>query len=286
MMSFLFDDLKPRIIASLLFLLVLFGALYTTTHETFRLLFPLVLSLITMLAIFEYLQMAKNQGLNPPFWLICVGTLCYNLAIFKKAVTEESDLFTYTVLGLIFVSLFLWYFLRDKNPLLNLAVSIFSLAYLAIPLSSATEIVFFKGQDGRFPLLFVLAVTKMGDIAAYFFGKQYGKHPLTPYISPKKTWEGAFAALFASLITGCIFFGINHLIFATPKPPITLFQTVSLSIFIALFALFGDLAESLLKRDSGLKDSSKIPGMGGILDTVDSLVFTLPIMYIFLTIVS
>lgn len=280
MISFLFDDLKPRLIASLLFILILFGAFYSANIEGLRIFFPSIVSFITIGAIWEYLQMAKSKGLNPPFWLVAAGTIGYNFAIFAKATMENASLYPHITLGLIFASLFLWYFYRGKNPLLNLSVSIFALAYLTLPLATATEIVFFN-NDGRFALLFVLTVTKVGDIAAYFCGKRYGKHRLTPYISPKKTWEGAGAAIAASLATGLIFFAINKYFAFDIR--LSLVTTLLLSTLIALFALFGDLAESLLKRDSGLKDSSQIPGIGGILDAVDSLVFTLPIMYIFLT---
>ena len=109
---------------------------------------------------------------------------------------------------------------------------------------------------------------------------------MAPYISPKKTWEGAIGGFFASLITSLfIYFLVNYL-YEVPPINLSLFHSIWLAGVLSVIAQFGDLSESLLKRDVGVKDSNSIPGLGGMLDVVDSLVFTAPLMYIYLKAVT
>ncbi len=127
---------------------------------------------------------------------------------------------------------------------------------------------------GALTLLAIMATVWLADIAAYFFGRTFGKHKLAPSISPGKTWEGACGGCLAVIVYGFILaskrpdISLNH-------PTLVLFSL----IFISAFSIEGDLFESLLKRQAGLKDSSPIlPGHGGILDRIDSLTTTLPLV--------
>jgi phosphatidate cytidylyltransferase len=154
---------------------------------------------------------------------------------------------------------------------------------LTLPISCALRINYFFPthalEDGRLWLAYVLLVTKMTDIGAYFCGKIFGKNKLAPSISPKKTVEGALGGLGAALLTSLIF-----AFFASHFAPfhMTFLQSIWIGITMSILAQLGDLSESLLKRDAGVKDSSHLPGLGGMLDIVDSLVFTLPLMYLLL----
>ncbi len=125
-------------------------------------------------------------------------------------------------------------------------------------------------------LLAVFALVWMADIAAYFSGRAFGKHKLAPTISPGKTWEGAFGAVVGVALYGLL---IRHFFLAELMP---------LSIWLLLLpvltwiSIIGDLFESLLKRKAGIKDSSNIlPGHGGVLDRIDSLTSTLPLVALF-----
>jgi phosphatidate cytidylyltransferase len=122
-------------------------------------------------------------------------------------------------------------------------------------------------------LLGIFAVVWMADIAAYFSGKAFGKHKLAPSISPGKTWEGAIGAGVGVVIYGLVI----RQVFALELMPLPLW--IAALIGVTAVSIVGDLYESLLKRKAGIKDSSNIlPGHGGVLDRIDSLTSTLPVV--------
>jgi phosphatidate cytidylyltransferase len=127
----------------------------------------------------------------------------------------------------------------------------------------------------RYWLLYALCLNWIGDIGAYYVGRRFGRHKLAPVVSPGKTWEGAVASLAASLLFG--FFLLRWAIPAVP-PAVALALTAAGNIA----GQFGDLCESGLKRGAGVKDSGTLlPGHGGMLDRVDSTLFTLPVVYLY-----
>lgn len=128
-------------------------------------------------------------------------------------------------------------------------------------------------QAGEIVLLAILATIWLADIAAYFSGRRFGRHKLAPSISPGKTWEGAVGGTVAVVLYGlCL---AQWLPAALPRNPLWL--SIALIAFAGL-SIIGDLLESLLKRQAGMKDSSNIlPGHGGVLDRIDSLTSTLPV---------
>ncbi|HMF74353.1 MAG TPA: phosphatidate cytidylyltransferase [Bryobacteraceae bacterium] len=122
-------------------------------------------------------------------------------------------------------------------------------------------------------LLFALAINWAGDTAAYYAGRRFGKHKLAPIVSPGKSWEGAAAS-----VAGSVLFGVVYLEYFFKG--LSWWQIVILAVAGNIAGQFGDLAESAIKRGAGLKDSgSLLPGHGGMLDRVDSSLFTLPIVY-------
>ncbi len=127
----------------------------------------------------------------------------------------------------------------------------------------------------RYWLLYALAVNWIGDIGAYYVGRSIGRHKLAPSVSPGKSWEGAAASLGASLL-----FGILFLRWAIPSVPVV--AVLVLTVVANVAGQFGDLCESALKRGAGVKDSGTLlPGHGGMLDRVDSTLFTLPVVYLY-----
>lgn len=129
-------------------------------------------------------------------------------------------------------------------------------------------------QLGANGLLAIMAVVWLADIAAYFSGRTFGKHKLAPSISPGKTWEGAIGAAVAVVLYG--FFLAPYLPAALTQNKLVL--TLALLLLTAV-SVIGDLFESLLKRQAGIKDSSNVlPGHGGVLDRIDSLTSTLPLV--------
>lgn len=137
---------------------------------------------------------------------------------------------------------------------------------------------------GMFSIILLIATVKMSDSWAYFVGKSFGKHKLAPVLSPKKTWEGAFGAFLGAWFAGAIMFWvIGPYVFgftgdsSLNKP---LMWIAVYGFLVTLAGMMGDLAESLIKRDANCKDSSRwLPGLGGVLDVMDSLVFATPVSY-------
>ena len=126
-------------------------------------------------------------------------------------------------------------------------------------------------------LLFALAVNWVGDIAAFYVGRAIGKHKLAPRISPAKSWEGAVGSLIAAVLFGYAFFRYV-------QPAIPPAHMLALSVIANAAGQVGDLAESAIKRGAGVKDSSTLlPGHGGFLDRLDSSLFTMPVVYYYLS---
>jgi phosphatidate cytidylyltransferase len=135
------------------------------------------------------------------------------------------------------------------------------------------------GEDGRFYVLYFILVTKLSDSGAYVVGSLIGRHKLVPRISPGKTWEGFGGAIVVSTAASLLFvhFLGHRMVGMTPL------HAVILGIVLGSAAVIGDLIESLFKREAGVKDSGRLfPGIGGILDLLDSLLFNAPIMYLYL----
>ncbi|MGH9582196.1 MAG: phosphatidate cytidylyltransferase, partial [Bryobacteraceae bacterium] len=123
-------------------------------------------------------------------------------------------------------------------------------------------------------LFFALALNWAGDSAAYYAGRTWGKHKLTPAISPNKSWEGAIASVLGSLVFGLLYLG--HFL-----PRISWWEIAILAVIGNAAGQFGDLAESAMKRGAGVKDSGRVlPGHGGMLDRVDSSLFAIPVVYV------
>lgn len=164
--------------------------------------------------------------------------------------------------------------LDAKECSADLGKNILGPIYVGLPL--AMLIIIDMQPDGKFWIFFLLAVIFANDSGAFYFGRLFGKHKLYEAVSPRKTWEGALGGLLSSVIAALLFLRILAV------------RKISLSMFILVLALsvtaqIGDLAESMLKRNHGIKDSGKIlPGHGGILDRIDGLLFSIPVLYIFL----
>jgi phosphatidate cytidylyltransferase len=191
----------------------------------------------------------------------------------KNFVLEE------TVIFLMVILLFVFQTIRNSNhsAILNIFVTLGGVIYVSWLLSFLLKIVFLASVDGRVCLFYLILVAKSSDVGACCIGTLWGKIRLVPKISPKKTVEGALGGVFLAALISYI--GGVYLL---PLQS-SLFQLLFLGVVISIIAQIGDLAESILKRDSGVKDSGRyIPGMGGVLDLLDSVLFTAPFMYFYL----
>jgi len=186
------------------------------------------------------------------------------------------------VFALSIVGSFLWYMATPaphrKGTTTNVALTIFGTAY--VPLLAGYGLVLLNGPDGRSLVLTVVALTFLYDTAAFVVGSWMGTRPLAPAISPKKSLEGAIGATLVVILVSV------SVIAATVDGMDLLSHSVGLALVVAVFAPLGDLAESLLKRDLGVKDmGSVLPGHGGVLDRIDSLLFVMPAAFMFLRLV-
>lgn len=152
------------------------------------------------------------------------------------------------------------------------------------------KLYFLTGIDGngRWLLLFVLIVTKAGDVGAYTSGTLTSRRPggnrkICPQLSPKKSWEGLAGGVISCIVAGLIFYAVgrNHF-YLQGLPVLSLTPVVLLSAGFAVIGLIGDLAASFLKRAADIADSGRLPGLGGVIDITDSLLFTVPLFYAYL----
>ncbi|MGO9017937.1 MAG: phosphatidate cytidylyltransferase [Syntrophobacteraceae bacterium] len=159
----------------------------------------------------------------------------------------------------------------DRDEIGRIALLSFALLYLPYFLSFV--LLLGEAPQGRSWILFLLVVIVAGDTGAYYTGRQIGRHKLCPTVSPKKTVEGAVGGLFLSIVGGSVI----GLIFLRNVPLARLFF---FSLTVAATGQVGDLIESMIKRNSGKKDSSGLlPGHGGLLDRLDSLIFAFPVLW-------
>jgi phosphatidate cytidylyltransferase len=172
------------------------------------------------------------------------------------------------------------FFSRSNTAgILAISTTLFGLMYVPWLLDFIQKINFFPGVEGRFYLVYFIVITKFSDTGAYLVGSLIGKHKMIPRISPGKTWEGFGGALVMSIVVSLLFvyFLGDHMHGMNWQ------HAVILGLLLGLAAVVGDLIESIFKREAGIKDSGKFfPGIGGILDLLDSLLFNAPIMYLYL----
>ena len=223
--------------------------------------------------LFEFFSMIEKKGVTPyTYFGILMGCIIPVSIMMRFELTARWELL-FIVLTLLFLIIMLFKRSHNSGVVLDISTTVFGIIYVAWFFSFIIKVRYFPvGGMGLFIAL--LSMTKLGDIGAYLVGKQFGKRPLFPRISPKKTVEGAMGGLLFSVMGALACRQFLHTDFV---------QTVLVGLLIGVFAQLGDLAESLMKRDCEVKDSGKIlPGMGGVLDVMDSLLFTAPVFYFYI----
>lgn len=218
---------------------------------------------VAFLAALEYQRIVRSSAsLQWAAPLVCyvVGSRAYDDATFGVLLVVIG----YAVAGSVL--------LRDES-LERAAATAFGLVYIAVPLSTLVLIHRLGGREAVLLLLFTIVVS---DSAQFYTGRLFGRRPLAPAISPKKTMEGAAGGL----LVGVLFVVVaGRLVFPFARTP----QLVLLGVALVVLGISGDLFESRLKRTAGVKDSSAlIPGHGGILDRIDALLFAAPAFYLFI----
>ena len=168
----------------------------------------------------------------------------------------------------------------NQTPILTVALTVFGFLYVPYLFSFLPRLAFQPqaNHQSSFILLYLLAVTKFTDAGAYAVGRLFGRHKMIPRISPGKTWEGFAGGLVASVSMSMLL----PRIMPNGLQGFTTVDSLVLGLLLSLASVVGDLAESVVKRDAHVKDSGHIiPGIGGVLDLIDSILFTAPFFYLY-----
>jgi phosphatidate cytidylyltransferase len=222
-----------------------------------------VTALVALICYSEYSGIAAGYGVAN------AGPLGYAAGLLVLVMKPQDGYLILTLVALIALSLVLR--LEDlRQALPQAAFLLFGIVYIF----GAWKFAILLHEVSKHWLAYALVLTWVGDACAYYAGKTFGRHKLSPAISPNKTWEGTTASL-----AGSVIFGLLYLPRALPA--VSLLTAAWLSVLVNLAGQAGDLSESALKRGAGAKDSSTLlPGHGGLLDRVDSTLFALPVVYL------
>ena len=234
-------------------------------------LFFLVAELLLVLGYVEYAALARGSGL-PVLTLPAGAAAMLTCAAFAGALPAPIDVVLMSALvALGALTLTAWNGGRDALGLA--AASLFPSLYLGLPLGAMIAIRQTRGPEALFLLMMTVFVS---DTAQYYSGRAFGRRPLAPKVSPKKTVEGALGGLLFGAVTLAV-------AGAWWLPGVPLVLRIMLGVMIVALGIAGDLFESMLKRSADMKDSSAlIPGHGGVLDRIDALLFAAPVYYVVL----
>lgn len=241
-----------------------------------------VLFATLQVALGEFIQLTARLGASSyPLALRVLASACFVCACqgFNPTTWQSFAASAHVAVYLCGVALIIALIRHSQNALLEIASFLCGMLYLALPLSCLYQLVENCGADFTLRYwwaLYAVILTKATDIGAWATGKLIGKHTLGA-ISPHKTLEGVFGGLIAGICAGVVLMQYK------PGPPANwrvLVLFVVLHLAVSCVAQIGDLVESLLKRQSGVRHSGHLPGLGGVLDTLDSLLLTFPFLYL------
>jgi phosphatidate cytidylyltransferase len=290
------NTVTPRSVFILRFIttIALWSVALVIAFSGYELAFYALICVFGLIALWEFYGMLDHRSL-PNFkvtGMICgtvmlVGSFYY----FAKIGPAQSYDFETAVLLFFLLTVFarqMFARLRHDEPLQTMAYTLFGMLYVLWLFNFITKIVYVMPRSssgavtGQFYVLYLIAVTKFSDMGAYLTGSVVGRHLMIPHISAKKTWEGFFGALVFALLCSLALFKLmpGHL------SVLTWTHATILGLLLGFAAVIGDLAESIIKRSTGVKDSGNLlPGIGGALDLLDSLLFTAPLLFFYLRLV-
>ena len=257
-----------RVLSGAALIVLTVGMVWFVPDQVFR----IVGAVLVTMAVRELVELARASDLDVSFWPSLVAALLTFSLISETGGVARLDVALMTaLLGIGLVALASWR--GGPNALAGVSASLFPALYLGLPIGALVGIRNLSGPSGLFLLMLTVMVS---DTAQYYTGRLFGRHPLAPVVSPKKTIEGAVGGfVFGTALFVCV--GAWWL----PSMPVGL--RVGLGLALVALGIAGDLFESMLKRSAGVKDSSSlIPGHGGVLDRIDALLFAAPIYYIVL----
>jgi phosphatidate cytidylyltransferase len=256
-----------------------------------------VMIAVSLLATEELSSFVRAQGHRPLAWTAYAGNflipltaawpVLMNLAghpAWFRLNWHESVLFSVAISAILVLVGEMARFQRPGTAVVNAALSVFALIYIGLLMSFWAMLRLHGGNgQGVIALVSMLLIVKMADTGAFAFGKMLGRHKMTPILSPGKTWEGTLGGIVTACAVSWLFFhfGAPRIdSYAYVEPPLV--AVLAYGVALALAGIAGDLAESMLKRDVGQKDSSTwLRGLGGVLDIIDAPLVAGPVAWLF-----
>lgn len=229
--------------------------------------FLVVIEAFVVFGVSEFLSMAEKKGI-----VINRGLGLFFAALFPLSYYFPADSLIF-VIGCLALFVFNFHRRLREQALVSTAVTVFGLVYVAWFFSFLMKIRYLP--NGALWVFYTIFIVKLGDAAAYFIGKGFGRMKLVEHISPKKSVEGAVAGFLTTVLAS--------ILSKVYLPGVDLGHLLVMGLAVGLLSGLGDLAESLVKRDVGVKDSGHLPGLGGVLDVLDSLLFAIPFVYYYIT---
>jgi phosphatidate cytidylyltransferase len=281
------SNLNQRLLFGVLGAILLLGSVWYSAWS-----FALFFGAVQMRMLWEFYRMMRHAGYKPAALLgggisVLLFAGVFGLSVFSHltdeavpAVAADFQLAGFVLVGIIMLlpillilrEMYAWPRANQQiNPFANVGINLLGLLYVSLPMSFLNTVAYGPaGYDYRRVFALLLLVWS-SDIGAYAAGKTFGKNKLAPKISPGKTWEGAIGGFLLTLAMG---WALGYLL-----PELSVTYRLVVAAVVAVFGPLGDLAESMLKRSVGVKDSGRImPGHGGLLDRFDAFLFILPVL--------
>jgi phosphatidate cytidylyltransferase len=292
--------LRWRLISAAVILTVLGTLLVLDARQTVGFgvwLLPVLLA-VSLLATEEVLSLLAARDYRPVAWPIYLGNVLIPLAasaplLAALAGREFPDgsplgrggwpLVALALAAIVVIGAEMGRYRQPGSAIVHSALGIFTLVYVGLLFSFLALLRLHESNEwGLVALLSVLAITKMADTGAFFFGRTLGRHKMTPILSPGKTWEGAVGGTLTACVTSwACFHWLGPWLVGSQYVEPPLVASSLYGLVLAAAGMHGDLAESLLKRDMERKDSSTwLPGLGGVLDIIDSVLVAAPCAYL------
>ncbi len=237
-----------------------------------------ILSLIIG-GLYEFFHMIKRKGIPIySYFGIFIGILI-PLTIYSRFELTRNWEFLFIFMAFVTVLLFQFARKDNSNAIVGISTTMFGVFYISWLFSFLIRVRFLLPEfEGVKLVSFIVIVTKAGDIGALLVGSLWGKHRLFPIVSPNKSIEGCFGSFLFSTVAAVLCIGL------LPIGILPLWKVALMGAAIGGIGQLGDISESLIKRDCNLKDSGKfLPGLGGVLDVIDSLLFSVPLFYLYMS---
>lgn len=268
------SNFSKRVVSGFLFVVILTGCIFV--HP---ICFFVLFLAINIIGLLEFSHMAKviHVKINLPMYLIC-GCAFFTAGFLDNYIGFRDGYLYFFITTFIFSICELYR--KKTHAFQNLAFGIYALFYITLPFVLLVYLPYISTGEWHPEIIFFpFLLVWFNDTFAYLFGSQLGRHKLFPRISPKKSWEGAIGGGVTTIAAG--------LVIAPYIDGLSIVDTTAISVIVVVFGILGDLIESMFKRCIEIKDSGHImPGHGGVLDRLDSIIFAIPAIFVYLKLMN